>query len=79
MIVVTDINKYPLNFDNTNENLDYYQEYFAKDFFKETQEFYRLKIKTYLQQHSLLEYLSKVKSNLFVNHNLSFLLDSSIY
>jgi hypothetical protein len=43
--------------------LDVYQEYFENQFLADTQEFYRLQATTYLQQHSVIEYLSKVYSD----------------
>jgi len=52
--------------------LDVYQEYFEEQFLQDTQDFYRLEATTYLQQHSVLEYLLKVYSNLFVNHEIIF-------
>jgi hypothetical protein len=58
--------------DNNNQVLDFYQEYFEEQFLQDTQDFYRLEATTYLQEHSVLEYLLKVYSNLFVNHEIIF-------
>jgi len=46
--------------DNNCQNLDIYQEYFENQFLADTQDFYRLEATTYLQQYSVIEYLSKV-------------------
>ncbi len=45
--------------------LDVYEEYFENQFLQDTQEFYQLESTTYLQKHSVIEYLLKVYSNLF--------------
>jgi hypothetical protein len=66
MIVTIDINEQTLTSDNDNPMLDMYQEYFEDQFLQETEDFYRLEATTYLQQHSVMEYLLKVYSNLFL-------------
>jgi hypothetical protein len=65
IIVTFNINESALNFDDTSQMLDVYEEYFENQFLQDTQEFYQLESTTYLQKHSVIEYLLKVYSNLF--------------
>lgn len=44
--------------------LSIYQEYFEMPFLQDTQEFYRQESISYLQNHSVMDYLFKVYTNL---------------
>ncbi|CAF2890395.1 unnamed protein product [Rotaria sp. Silwood2] len=54
------INRHAPTSDNSSQILDVYREYFENQFFQDTQEFYRLEATTYLQHHSIMDYLLKI-------------------
>ncbi|CAF4975098.1 unnamed protein product [Rotaria sp. Silwood1] len=58
--VISHINQHKSTSDNNSQILDAYQEYFENQFFQDTQEFYRLQTITYLQHHSVIDYLLKI-------------------
>ncbi|CAF3426396.1 unnamed protein product [Rotaria sp. Silwood1] len=58
--VISHINQHKSTSDNNSQILDSYQEYFENQFFQDTQEFYRLQTITYLQHHSVIDYLLKI-------------------
>ncbi len=68
MVVTSNINEHAFNIDDSCQRLYTYQEYFENQFLEETGEFYRSEALAYLQEHSVVGYLSKVCLNLVVNH-----------
>jgi hypothetical protein len=60
LIVTFHINEHTWNEENDTHLLDFYREHFEDRFLQDTQDFYRSEAEIYLQQHSVMEYLSKV-------------------
>ncbi|UJR37497.1 hypothetical protein I4U23_030200 [Adineta vaga] len=55
-----DTDEHRLALDTNRQMLDIYQKYFEEQFLQDTVKFYRSKIITYLQEHSVPEYILKI-------------------